>query len=350
MTQLSPTFPPPFDRRHLSQGQKAAVIVRLLINGGADPGIRHLPKEQQRRLVRDMASLRFVDRDTLAATVAEFASELDSIALHFPREIDRVLATLDGSLSLDVVEGLIAEVGGDVGALGDAAWDTIGLLDEDVILDLMSGETPEICAIILSKLPAAKAASLIGQLEKEQSEAVAAAFSRTEDVTPEAVSRIGNALGRQSDSRAQPAFETAAVTRVANILNLATSAVRQALLDRLEATDPGFAARVRKTVFSFENIPQRLDPRDAPRVLRGVDNAVLVTALAGANAAQAKVGEFLLSAISSRLADQIREDIGNAGKVTSDQAEEAMAEIVTAIRTLEESGELSLLVQEDSAE
>ncbi|WP_371153508.1 FliG C-terminal domain-containing protein [Jannaschia sp. 2305UL9-9] len=347
MTSYSPDFSLPTSGRPLTQGQKAAVIIRLLVNGGADPGISKLPKDQQRRLVREMASLRFVDRQTLAKTVAEFASELDGIGLHFPREVDSILATLDGRLSLDVVEAVLAETGGDVSGLGEAAWSGIATLDDAVIEDLMAGETSEVCAILLSKLPASKAAALIGRLPPERADEIAAAFGRTEDVTPDAVSRIGNALGRQSDARAIAAFDSDAVVRVGNILNAATSTVRKSILDRLDTTDPDFAARVRAAVFSYENIPARLSPRDVPRVLRGVENAVVVTAIAGAPDELSAVGEFLLASISSRLADQMREDIADTANVPAEQTEEAMSVIVAEIRRMEEDGEIALLAPED---
>lgn len=344
MTDLSRPLSIP--GRPLSQGQKAAVIIRLLVNGGADPGINKLPKDQQLRLVREMASLRFVDRRTLADTVAEFASELDGIGLHFPRDLDRILATLDGRLSLDVVEAILSEAGGEISGLAGAAWSGISNLDDDVITELMAGETSEVCAVLLSKLPPKKAAVLIGQLPQDRADEIAIAFGRTEDVTPEAVARIGNALSRQSEARTVAAFDTASVVRVGNILNAATSALRRALLDRLDATDPDFAARVRAAVFSYENIPDRLSSRDVPRVLRGVENQVAVLAMAGAPEDLSPVADFLLAAISSRLADQLREDAADLGSVPPDQAEEAMSTIVAEIRRLEEDGEITLVTPE----
>ncbi|UWQ16490.1 flagellar motor switch protein FliG [Jannaschia sp. M317] len=343
MSDLSPVnLPPSARRRGLTKGQKAAVIVRLLITGGADPGIRSLPAEQQKQLVRDMSSLRFVDRETLAQTVAEFASELDSIGLHFPRDVDRILTLMDGSLSLEVVEALLADFGGAVGSLGQAAWAEVANLDTGILAAMMQDESDEVCAIMLSKLPPAKAALLLGTLPQDRCDGIAVAFGRTEDVSPEAVSMIGNALGRQSGARKPPAFDTAAVARVGDILNAATSGIRRALLDRLDESDPDFAVRVRAEIFSFENIPDRIDPRDVPRVLRGVDAAVVTQALAGAPPDLAPVVEFILGSISSRLADQMREDMAEGGKVATDAAEEAMSAIVSEIRRLEEEGELTL--------
>ena len=70
--------------RHLTNAEKAAVIVRLLISEGAAPRLTGLSPRQQERLVERMASLAPVDRRTLAAVAQEFAQRLDNLGLTFP--------------------------------------------------------------------------------------------------------------------------------------------------------------------------------------------------------------------------------------------------------------------------
>jgi flagellar motor switch protein FliG len=106
---------------------------------------------------------------------------------------------------------------------------------------------------------------------------------------------------------------------------------------------------VRRAIFTFVHIPARLSPRDAPKVTRVVDQPVLVTAL---SAAQGKPGldevvEFLLANISQRLAQGLREEMATRGKVKEKEGEEAMAAVITAIRTLEAAGELTLVLPEE---
>jgi flagellar motor switch protein FliG len=113
----------------------------------------------------------------------------------------------------------------------------------------------------------------------------------------------------------------------------------------LEAEDAGFAAEVRRAIFTFVHIPTRLSPRDAPKITRLVDQPVLVTALA---AAQGKPGleeaaEFLLANISQRLSQGLREEMATRGRIKDKDGEDAMAAIITAIRTLEASGEITLV-------
>ena len=338
-------FAPLDARPQLTKRQKAAVLVHLLISGGVDSGLRELPPAQQQAIVREMARLRFVDRETLAEVVQEFAAELDSIGLHFPRDLASVVETIGGHLSFEVVESLTAELGPDAPA-GDGPWTVIAELDVPSLLTFAEGETDEVCAIVLSKLPSARAAELMAQLPPERAEAVAAAFARTEDVTPGAVGRIGMALGRQSASRAAPAFEANSVLRVASILNVATARVRSAVLDSLEASDAAFAARVRQAVFSFENIPERVEPRSMPKILKEVDAMVVVKSLSGLSDELRDVGTFILSTISSRLADQFREQIEEAGPIPFSESEAARAELVSTIRRLEEAGEISFATKD----
>lgn len=337
--------PPSPGAAPLTRRQKAAVVIHLLIAGGADPGLRELSAAQQRDIVREMARLRFVDHRILAEVIAEFAAELDSVGLHFPRDTAKVLALLDGRLSLDVIEHLSAEVG-DATLGGDAPWAEIAGLEASAILALVAGETEEVTAIMLSKLPPARAAELLAQMPEARADAVASAFARTEDATPAAVARIGRALARLSGERRAPAFASEPVRRVGDILNAATSGLRRGILDRLDRTDADFAARVRAEVFSFENIPARLAPRDVPKVLKGVDSARLATALKGVPPSMEPVRDFLLGSLSNRMADQVRDQIEEIQDVTESDAEAAMAEIVAVIREMEEKGKLTLLAPE----
>ncbi|MDA3857991.1 MAG: flagellar motor switch protein FliG, partial [Roseovarius sp.] len=70
---------------HLTRAQKAAIIVRFLLNEGTDVPLTDLPDGLQARLTTQMGSMRYVDRGTLADVVAEFAQELEGMGLTFPR-------------------------------------------------------------------------------------------------------------------------------------------------------------------------------------------------------------------------------------------------------------------------
>jgi flagellar motor switch protein FliG len=59
---------------------------------------------------------------------------------------------------------------------------------------------------------------------------------------------------------------------------------------------------------------------------------------------------FILDNMSGRMADQLREDIKDAGKVKAAEAEEAMSEVVRTIRQMESTGNLLLVDAEDDSD
>ncbi len=74
---------------------------------------------------------------------------------------------------------------------------------------------------------------------------------------------------------------------------------------------------------------------------------MLVTALAGAIADEDRASvEFLLSNISTRMAENLREEMGERGKVRQKDADDAMAQIVGVIRALVDEGAITLIEEE----
>lgn len=332
-----------FATSRLSRRQKAAVIVRLLMSEGARLPLADLPEDMQTSLTEEIAAMRMVDRDTLSSVVEEFCHHLESVGLSFPGGLDGALSLLDGHLSASAANRLRRMAG--ASGRGDP-WDRISGLSADMLLPILEEESIEVGAVMLSKLSVAKAAELLGKLPGEKARRVAYAVSLTGNVAPETVQRIGQAIAAQLDAIPPKAFDTGPVERVGAILNYSPAATRDAVLKGLEEDDQVFADQVKKAIFTFTNIPTRIDPRDIPRILRVVDQAQLVTALAGARDADEKSAEFILANMSQRMAASLRDEMANLGKVKDKDAEEAMAAIVAAIRGMEAAGELFLVAED----
>ncbi|MEP2641507.1 FliG C-terminal domain-containing protein [Roseobacter sp.] len=334
--------PPP---AKLSRKAKAAIVVRLLLNEGADIPLEDLPEDLQAQLTKQMGSMRLVDRGTLASVVSEFADELDSIGLSFPGGIAGALDSLDGRISKQTAARLRKEAG--VRQYGDP-WARLRDMSTDKLLPVLENESIEVAAVLLSKIDVPRAAELLGQLPGPKARRITYAVSQTSAVTPDAVDRIGLSLMTQLDAKPLSAFDTGPVERVGAILNSAQTVTRDDVLEGLDEADAGFADLVRKAIFTFGNIPKRIASRDIPRVVRELEQEILVTALAGAEAAGMKdSAEFILENMSGRMADQLREEIGDREKVKQAECEEAMAEIVAKIREMESSGELLLIVSDE---
>jgi flagellar motor switch protein FliG len=156
-------------------------------------------------------------------------------------------------------------------------------------------------------------------------------------------------LANQLDAQPARAFDTGPVERVGAILNVSAALTREDVLAGLQEEDAGFAELVRKAIFTFVHLPKRVLGRDVPKIIRLVDQPVLVTAITGAqgNAEQQAAAEFLLANMSQRMAQGLREEMAARGKVKEKEAEEAMAIIINAVRQLEAAGELALIQEDD---
>ncbi len=328
----------------LSRRAKAAIVVRLMLNEGADIPLEDLPEELQAHLTKAMGSMRVVDRDTLSAVIAEFAQEVERIGLSFPGGMAGALSALDGKISPQTAARLRKEAGVREG--GDP-WARIRAMGADVLVPVLESESIEIAAVMLSKLDVPKAAELLGKLPGPRARQITYAVSKTGAVTPDAVQRIGLSLASQLDARPVGAFDTGPVERVGAILNSSTSMTRDDVLAGLDESDEGFANAVRKAIFTFANIPARIAPRDVPRILRDIEQADLVTALAGAPAMGMEASvQFILENMSGRLADQLREEVGEAGTPKPAETDAAMSAVISAIRAMEAAGELMLVNEE----
>ncbi len=330
----------------MSRRAKAAIVVRYLLNEGAEIALEELPEDLQAILTHQMGSMRLVDKATVQAAIDEFTSELEAVGLSFPGGIAGALQVLDGKISPHTHSRIRKENG--VRVSGNP-WQRITSMPAEKLKPIFEEESPEICAVVLSKLDVSVAAELLGLLPGPLARQITYAVSQTAVVTPEAVDRIGMSLAAQLDAEPLEAFSDGPVQRVGAILNNSTSATREDVLTGLDETDREFAAKVRQAIFTFANIPTRVAPRDVPALLRGLDQAVLLTALASAKASGLEtVNEFIFANMSARLADGMKEEIAEMAAVKATDGEEAMATIATTIREMEARGELMLLNEEPS--
>lgn len=332
----------------LSGRQKAAILVRLLLAEGADLKLATLPDELQTELTEQIGQMRLVDRETLSEVVSEFVETMEQVGLSFPGGFDGALQALDTRLSPSARSQLKRRA---MTRDGADPWKRIQNADSEDLLAVLAPESAEVAAVVLSKLPVGRAADLLGQMPGERARRVAYAVSLTEGIAPPMVARIGDSIARELDQQPQRAFEVAPAARVGAILNSVSAPVREALLTGLTEQDQGFADGVRKSIFTFAHIRERLSARDVPRVLREVAQDDLITALAAALAksdtAEGQSADFLLANMSQRMAGTLRDEVETRGKVKAKEAEDAMASVVNALRALVDDGEITLISDEE---
>lgn len=329
-----------FTAKVLTSRQKAAIVVRYLLAEGSELDLTTLPTSAQAMLAQEMAVMSLIDRETRDSVIAEFCEQLDSVGLSFPGSIDGALTLLDGHLS-DATTGRLRRMAA-LSGISDP-WERIAALAPPTLAELARIEAPEIAAVMFSNIPVQRAAEVFRLINPDLARQIAYAMSLTDGIDDAARRHIGLALVRAADALPQPVLDGGPVEKVGAILNFSQSAMRDSVLEGLNDDDASFAESVRKTIFTWANIPERIDPRDVARIVRRVEGPAMIRALAGATGKDAPTAEFILGAISSRLADSMRDEIEELGSISPEDAEEAMSSVVAMIRQMETEGEIILL-------
>ncbi len=328
----------------ISKKTKAAIIYCLMANHEMKLPLTKFSQTQQIEIAYQLTALKYINKETLTQIIQEFIQELEAIGLSFPDGIEGALNMLDGSISDDTLSKLRLSAGFEKEL---DPWQHISQADETKLLEILEKESIEVNAIAFSKISIAKAAALMGQLPGAKARQIAHTVSKTDNIKPEVVARIGMALTAQLREEKETVFENSASERVGAILNYSNAAKRDEILDGLQEEDSAFAADVRKNIFTFAHIPERIETKDIPKIIKNIEQDQLLTALAGAKGDDENTAEFIFANMSQRLADNLKEEMGELGNIKEKDAENAMTQVVIAIRELETSGEISLIKEEE---
>lgn len=323
----------------LSGTQKAAVIVQALVSKGGAVSLATLSPSAQERLAREFTSIAHVDQPVLDSVIAEFEASLEPNGLKFPSDLTARIGGLNDVLDGDLLGGLRETMG----LVDDAdIWRDVGALDSERLTEVLASESPRIGALILSKLPPARASEILGELPDDQKASLAQTMADTEEASPALVDAIGLTMLSSSRKTGENALDGDPVGRIAAILDAAKPAARDHMLAVLSESDPEFAKRVRAAIFTFEDIPARVTIEDVPKVVREVAPEDMLAALGYAGENAKDTLKHILENMSSRMADQLKEEIQEAGEVKQDHGEAAQGRVASAIRAMQDRGEITL--------
>ena len=116
-----------------------------------------------------------------------------------------------------------------------------------------------------------KAELIVYLLPGERARRITFAVSLTGGVAPDTVRRIGVSLAEELGTRPARTFSDGPIDRVGAILNSAPATIRDNVLNSLDDEDSDFAEQVRKAIFTFANIKDRVSPRDIPKIQQATD-------------------------------------------------------------------------------
>ena len=162
-------------------------------------------------------------------------------------------------------------------------------------------------------------------------------MDKIESVSPVAVKIIEAEMRKKFSSIVTSAnVKVGGIDYVADVMNNLDRTSEKNIFDGLSAYDQELAEEIRKRMFVFEDIIT-MDDRSVQRFVRDCDPRDLVLSLKTANE---EVSKKLLSNMSTRMAQNIKDDLEITTNVKLKDVEDAQQRIVDIIRDLEEKNEI----------
>jgi len=331
--------------RPLTRQQKAAVIIGVLGAETAGPVLEQLGETSLRHFTHAMSGLGRIDADQVRATIAEFLGEL-------AQDDDAIRGGLGQARELleqHVAEGLLSRI------LDEAetpsahnVWQKLTKVNEEALADFLAREHPQTAAVVISKFSPEHAARILNRLDPDLAREVVTGLPRAASLDPRIISAIGNTLSRGFlANQREDGLKRDPADKVGAIMNFTSPAMRDHILEHIEAEQPEFASEIRRKMFTMEDIPTRVHSRGAAAIVRSVEREVLLKSIYATRERAPEIGEFLLGNISSRMAEQLREELEQITNLRRKDGEDAEAEVIRVIRDLVARGEIELIEEDE---
>jgi flagellar motor switch protein FliG len=319
-------------RRKLTGRQKVAALLIALGPTLSSQLLKLFSDERLEIAIAEVFRLERLDIETKVSVLEEAFQEtmaeeyLASGGVEYAREIlQRALGPQKTSEILDRVTGKRTN-----------PFDFVREIDPSQVMSFLQGEHPQTIALVVAHLPASAAAQVLSHLEPDLQGEVASRIAAMNRTAPEVVEAVERSLKRKLSSLSSQEFSNVGgLEYLVRVLNQVDRSTEKSILANL---DPNLAEEVRKKMFVFEDIA-KLDDRSIQRILRDVNSRDLVLAMRGCTE---DVQRRILSNMSSRAAQTLKDDLEALGPVRLKNVEEAQQNIVRVIRRLDEAEEIVL--------
>ena len=319
----------------ISNLRKAAIVLMSLPQDQAAQIIGKLSEEQVSAVSIEIAKIGRFTSDDQEEAIFGFAEANPN--------------ALGGSAGgMDVARSLLQK------ALGAGADDTLQHVQQSIeslpfgflknvdpqnLLTFINDEHPQTIALILSHLAPTFGAQVIAGLSGERQVAVIARIAQMGQTSPEIIEQVEEGLESRMESVVSQSFEKAGgVANVAEILNVCDRATERSLLEELSQEDPELVEEIRRLMFVFEDL-NKLGDKEIQSVLKNVETSQWAMSLKGVSA---ELKEKILGNMSQRAAEMLKEEIEYLGPVKVADVEVVQQQIVDVVRTLEDSGEITI--------
>ncbi|MEZ5218317.1 MAG: flagellar motor switch protein FliG [Ilumatobacteraceae bacterium] len=317
--------------------RKVALVISALGNDLGAQVLAHFSAPEVEAIIREVKDLESVPMTEVNDLMSQLRDEAyaQSFAINGGLERAReLLRKSHGSQADAILEQIIQ-------ASSAVPFKFLRQRRPDQIVSYLTGEHPQVVALVLAHLPLTIAGQVIEGLPLDLRADVAERYAKLEGIDPLLVMEVEHALQQRVGSKSTVSESNATrggVKPLAQLLNSVNRDTERHVLSDLERADPDLATAIRDLMFVFEDIGA-IDDRGLQEMLRGCDTKTIALALKDTTPA---LKEKIEKNLSKRAADDVAEFVASLGMVRRADVEAAQQDIVRVARQMEEEGKLAL--------
>lgn len=337
-------------RSDFSASLRAAVIITMLGENAAKPIVEKLDDDALAKVASELENISFISREEMGSIVSDFLTQLrgTSGALRGGREKAREV--LSGVLNSERLSAILGDSEFDVldpspeTVTSDDPWERLAKREPSEIAGYLSGLSANMIALILGKLDTSATSDILSLMDIDKISPVIGFMVEKQTVDPsidqvlaqmvelEFLNNSGSGSEKNDDHLAE----------IGELLSLIPTDKRNTLVTFLTDRHKDKLGGIQKSLFTFESLPTLLPKNVIPVIFRELDEEATITLLASLRADYPEISEFFLSNISSRLADKLRDELGDVRDPPPAKVENAQREFLSLLMQLKRLGKIEL--------
>lgn len=316
--------------------QDAAIFLMSLGEEEAAEVFKHFSPKEVQKLGETISAMRSVPRERVQEVMGKFTEEAASQSLLVSDTNGYVRSVLRRALGDDKASLLIDRImaGNDVSGIESLKW-----MDPLSIAELLRNEHPQIVAAILVHLESDLTAGVLKNFTERTRNEVMLRIATLEGIQPTALNDLNEVLYKVlAGGDKVRKTSLGGVQTAADILNLMGTAIEGTVIESIRLLDNDLAQKITDKMFTFEDL-LKLDNKSVQMILKEVSTDALVVSLKGSSV---ELRELILSNMSSRAAEGLREDLESRGPIRLSEVEGQQKEILKIVRRLSDEGSVVL--------
>ncbi|HTW49592.1 MAG TPA: flagellar motor switch protein FliG [Acidobacteriaceae bacterium] len=334
--------PSPESHAPLTGVRKAAVFLVAVGDEVGKKILQNLSETDVQRLTEEIAELRIIPPELSLQVVEEFHEMLETQQYMVHGGLDYATKLLVDTFGKQRAEDLLTLVR----RAQEASQSDLSMLqrvDPQQLGKFLESEHPQTVAIVLAHLDPRKGSIVIDSLSEERRVEAIRRLAAMRQFSPEMAQRVAMVLHRRLENMGDTGRRSyAGFKAVADLLNRMESEQTKKILDEIEAADVATALSIRNLMFTFEDLVT-IPPASMREIVSTADKRQLALALRGAHE---DLRAHVFSAMSSRAADMLKEDMEVMGPVRAREVAGAQHEILALARNLEAEGKVILKLEQ----